>query len=886
LFIRRIKTLPKKYNLKIVIILSILTYSNSVYSYDKKLHFKINEKSVISSNLSIILKNKLGIEGGIEKILSINNKTQTAIGWISYGGEAEDLGRMNSDIDPTTRAFNHFHDPLNDWDSAGLDNPYLEYLCSYYYGRPPVSIILWGMNPESQDFIEIIRGNWSYEKAKEYYFGFLTGQDDWTNIVAFTQQDREKLLGASLMALGQVMHLLQDCSVPLHTRNDVHVIPLFYSGQFLYGTFENYTAREIDSLNYSADFPDPLLIKQPNPDPNYQHLSPVTGLFDRNQYNQGDAIPASDAPIGLTEYSNANFLTQDTMWTYPHPAISDTNYNESLLEDPETVDAEDGQIDYRIYLRKTTGDPLEHLAAAGYWYYHLEMMHQPEKLYAFVLDEKCFSDYAAKLIPKAVGYSAALLDYFFRGSIEITGSNITMNYPSGNYETKVGFNKVSIMARNNSPEAESMNSGSVYLVAKYKVDEKDGYLNMPNRHSDFQYITVPFLDDGEQIAYDENIPSDEEKQFDFDLTSNPIPLCAKEIHLYLVYRGYLGNEEDGIGVGYLPFTGFRTIGIGLSNEGVYALSDLEPENINPAFQGFDRLSLSAKNIDPDNDVMSNGAIKIIIKYLPAYENQFQNPPPKSTEGFQYIVKDIPPQSIPQVPEESADSAQFSLDLSDTPIPLWATDIYLYLVYSGQIGANPCKTAVGFKDISEPTPIVYYNSMDKICIYGNMVDAGDEALSIATTYGMQNQWDVYPHDRSDVFIRFSSIENPQQLSYGSFYNYKIPYQAAGEFKTLYLITGYDFAFTSSDGLIIPLDSRDNFNHFIGNYVGGVLLSTAVRNQVEVVPPDSEDYNPDQTGYIRYIPLFSPFRNIENGWLNVSLRNRPMPENHPDNVNCHY
>ena len=35
-------------------------------------------------------------------------------------------------------------------------------------------------------------------------------------------------------------------------------------------------------------------------------------------------------------------------------------------------------------------------------------------------DEEAHKDYAKKLIPRAVGYSAGLLDYFFRGEIEIS----------------------------------------------------------------------------------------------------------------------------------------------------------------------------------------------------------------------------------------------------------------------------------------------------------------------------------------------------------------------------------------------------------------------------------------------------------------------------------
>jgi hypothetical protein len=431
-----------------------------------------------------------------------------------------------------------------------------------------------------------------------------------------------------------------------------------------------------------------------------------------------------------------------------------------------------------------------------------------------------------------------------------------------------------------------MAGGSVHLVVKYKVDEKDGYLNMPAHPSDYQYITVPLVDEGGQVIDDKEIPFNEETQLDFDLSDTPIPLCAKEINFFLVYRGQLGRESDGIGVGYIPFTEFRTVDVSLPDEGVYALSDLKPENINPTAQGFDSLKFAAKNIDPNGFSMSAGTIHAIVKYRLAPQNPFQNPPPDSSNVFHYIVKDVPAQSIPRVPLESTNPAQFTLDLSGTPIPLWATDIYLYLVYTGQIGDTSCGTAVGFKDISEPTPIAYYNCMDKICIYGNIYNAGDEALNVAASYGMQDQWDVYPHDRSDVYVRFSSFEHPQELSFGSFYNYKILYQAAGEYMTLYILTDYKFALNSSDGEIIATDARDILNHYAGNYVEPVFTADGCKNQTEAAYPGNPFYNPDQTVYIRYIPVFKSFRDIENTWLHISLFNQPVPEDDPEaNIDCY-
>jgi hypothetical protein len=53
---------------------------------------------------------------------------------------------------PRTRAFNHFHDPLKEWDAAAFDNAQsLVYTANYF--RDPVSAILWGFKHVEQDFL-------------------------------------------------------------------------------------------------------------------------------------------------------------------------------------------------------------------------------------------------------------------------------------------------------------------------------------------------------------------------------------------------------------------------------------------------------------------------------------------------------------------------------------------------------------------------------------------------------------------------------------------------------------------------------------------------------------------------------------------------------------
>lgn len=83
-------------------------------AYDnKKVHPTINEVAVTKSNLDSVLKQQLGIQEGIDKIL-IGNKTIKE--WIMEGGKLED--------EPLCRTKFHFHDPLKPFDEAGLYDMY------------------------------------------------------------------------------------------------------------------------------------------------------------------------------------------------------------------------------------------------------------------------------------------------------------------------------------------------------------------------------------------------------------------------------------------------------------------------------------------------------------------------------------------------------------------------------------------------------------------------------------------------------------------------------------------------------------------------------------------------------------------------------------------
>jgi len=213
----------KKLIFFLVLLIGVAAY-NLLCAYDGVVHMKIDEYAAKPevSQLDSVLKNQLGIELGIETKLEGNDAEGKEINqkiweWLAYGGEAEDYGFKGRNDYPSTRAFNHFHDPLKDWNEAGFDKFGFNQLYHDHYGRSPVSSLLWGLDPDRQNFAQNSTGDWSWGKAREYYYNALTKKSD---------EERNQNFADCFRSLGQVLHLLQDASVPLHTRNDLHIFPI------------------------------------------------------------------------------------------------------------------------------------------------------------------------------------------------------------------------------------------------------------------------------------------------------------------------------------------------------------------------------------------------------------------------------------------------------------------------------------------------------------------------------------------------------------------------------------------------------------------------------------------------------------------------------------
>lgn len=135
----------------------------------------------------------------------------------------------------------------------------------------------------------------------------------------------------------------------------------------------------------------------------------------------------------MAEYTNANFVSQHTVFTetadptspyaFPYPRESSTNLSELLAQRlvAREVTAEDGIVDLGLYLsKKADGELIFPFLKTGYltdWLMTILTL-RPHLRLSFQEDDAVHAAYADKLLPRAISYSAGLLDYFFRGKLD------------------------------------------------------------------------------------------------------------------------------------------------------------------------------------------------------------------------------------------------------------------------------------------------------------------------------------------------------------------------------------------------------------------------------------------------------------------------------------
>ena len=449
--------------------------------------------------------------------------------WVRDGGQFEDTpGGIQI---PYMRSNNHFHDPLIEpWTNAGLN------VAGF---SPFKSSLIWAQDQGA--LASLFGGDWSWKKARDSFHKGLTG---------LNQEERDKNLADTFRALGQGMHLIQDVSVPAHVRNDAHVYFELPSGikvgKYHYEVWVDKNRGDLNLNPSDNDLFDPSILgifcESSAP-------IPISNIFDTNRYDGSNPNIATGRSIGLAEYTNANFFSEDTIFrNYPHPSYADTNYWSIDWKNPNTVQGEDGKFDSPIYIEKTVGEPTQHLAAVPYFVYDFSyegIGPGDVRVFPPVLDDKVYKEYASKLIPRAVGYSAGLLKYFFRGELRVEVLLPSVNQvpsagESGYYfwnqnETGTDIDAVAVYLQNNSklneliepvgPGEMSLTIGYTDTASGSTIYQSAGKVSITEIPAAGSGYALPILFSLAQPIRNQNV---------------------KDLMYYFVFRGRLGKEEDAV----------------------------------------------------------------------------------------------------------------------------------------------------------------------------------------------------------------------------------------------------------------------------------------------------------------------------------------------------
>jgi hypothetical protein len=639
-------------NHKLIAALTMATLTNSVHAFDISTHAAMTTEAIKQSkitgdpNSSLVLK-KLGLYNkddvfkeryiDIGTSLTSRNGTRyendvmdsirgkiagttiptpyTIPGWIIRGSIREDdntqetpLGNANGSGDEPggvfQRVYGHFFDPVND---RGLT------VAPRSLGPKSTD---WALTPETEipytPFANPVTGKNHYNipSAREAMWRALTFKTRIFNDLPFTsnaqgfdspaeqkEDERNAYWATMFRSIGDVVHLLQDAAQPQHTRNDAHSGLGCASGTdtcaFGHASFfENYlAARTLQASSFrlaeglfSAPLETGRVVRTTAPQLIYSGYTPPT-FTHFSDYFSTDTGGGNASGKGLANYSNRGFFSFGTNignTSYPLPNASALTYSDitgPTVKDMSgnvvggglaTITFRNGSVTDAV---TGVSEPNVKLSTEGVWDQFLIQKGQAPQ---YTLNYYNYDDQARLLIPRAVGYSAGLIDYFFRGELEISlpdeGVYAVVDYSKESTKDTGGFNKVKLKLTNKTPsispsgggatvEQKLLPSGTIVAIAKFRRNKcyientLQGEIPVLIKNGKTaQKIFDDCRDKVEEIVVSDPVTLPRVLAYnDIEpLTFNfrdRIPINVMDLYLQVVYRGQLGDETDAVVVG-------------------------------------------------------------------------------------------------------------------------------------------------------------------------------------------------------------------------------------------------------------------------------------------------------------------------------------------------
>lgn len=342
----------------------------------------------------------------------------TVKGWLMRGTIREDdiispFGDTPLDGD-FVRVLNHFFDPLNNRRLTVGVPLGLHSAPSWAMGS--ADIFTQPNTPEAGR-----RNHFSIFDAREAMYRALTGRNSLGQIRADKKDERDKYWATTFRALGDVLHLNQDMAQPQHTRNDAHPPLGGHTSVYEEYTEARATGGKFYKLNGSTVPLAPLDFGQYSPYP----IPAFTKYGDFWSTSPGGGSLTGN---GLADYSSRGFFGVGTNFNnkYPLPSNNPADFTAmdlSLTSSP--------RVKTKVFFGNVT-DTLNPalsnggvaLSAESVWDRFLGLALPGGGYSTYHLIKANYDDMASLLIPRAVAYSAGLINYFFRGKIEFVPDTV------------------------------------------------------------------------------------------------------------------------------------------------------------------------------------------------------------------------------------------------------------------------------------------------------------------------------------------------------------------------------------------------------------------------------------------------------------------------------
>jgi hypothetical protein len=473
-----------------ILLLSFSFFVSSVWAHNQPVHRRMSTAAVTKTqNLEDFIRANYSVTASSTPILDLKfkkgSKTWSASAWITEGADEEDNG---------VRFFRHFYNPIPNPAiglTDGTDGPIGD-----------AGVDFWARNSFSWGSVHSFGNDKSWQDTRALLYEALT---------LSSKSQRDSKAGECFFNLGHLIHLIQDLSQPSHTRNDNH-----YSVRYI----EKYGQANINNLDY---------ISASALDWKAAGFVRLKDFWDRDLFDGTSATPLSNdsgaTTLGLAEFSNGNFLSEDSLYGesvttsdathyYKYPSlITGTNFNltkTNFLTAAHEVLMNNQVNAARIYLTKTgEGVNVQHHATLSYMGYRFFGVTDRLPVYGVsIYDDEVLKDCHSIIIPKAVSYSAGALNYFFRGKIAV---RLRWNKDNSNY----------ILDVTNS-SSQPLNGGAFELFS-----ETDTGTRAP-----VSWITNAWAGGGTLAA------GATKTGFEFQAASGNI------VSYSVVYRGTIGNNGD------------------------------------------------------------------------------------------------------------------------------------------------------------------------------------------------------------------------------------------------------------------------------------------------------------------------------------------------------